>query len=116
MAQFTVDGVKCTASDAQLGSRQIACPGSAFSWHIDGSNSDYTLTLFKGVNRYVDALLLQTCPTLTFLEAMPLRLTARSLSLAAPVVLVPTTRSATRPARSPSTSKRFVRRVFMKSM
>ncbi|KAF4313359.1 hypothetical protein GTA08_BOTSDO01658 [Botryosphaeria dothidea] len=50
MAQFTVDGVKCTASEGQLGSRQIACPGSAFSWHIHGSNSDYTLTLFKGIN------------------------------------------------------------------
>ncbi|KAH7050216.1 hypothetical protein B0J12DRAFT_740486 [Macrophomina phaseolina] len=49
MAQFTVDGVQCTASDAQLGSRQIACPGSAYSWHINGANSEYTLTLFKGV-------------------------------------------------------------------
>ncbi|KAB2573857.1 hypothetical protein DBV05_g7536 [Lasiodiplodia theobromae] len=47
---LTIDGVQCSAtSPAALGSRQIACPGSAYSWHVTGSVGDYELTLFKGV-------------------------------------------------------------------
>ncbi|OJD30476.1 major allergen alt [Diplodia corticola] len=50
-AELSIDGVKCSAtSAAALGARQIACPGSAFSWHVDGSASDYQVTLFKGTN------------------------------------------------------------------
>ncbi|KAL0253125.1 hypothetical protein SLS55_010576 [Diplodia seriata] len=49
--ELSIDGTKCSAdSPAALGARQIACPGSAFSWHVTGSASDYEVTLFKGVN------------------------------------------------------------------
>lgn len=49
-AGFTANGIRCSADGAALGSRQIACPDSEYSWHISGSNSDYELTLFKGTN------------------------------------------------------------------
>ncbi|KAF4538178.1 Major allergen alt [Lasiodiplodia theobromae] len=47
---FTALGVKCSASGNALGSRQIACPGLDYAWHASGSNSEYTLTFFDGVN------------------------------------------------------------------
>lgn len=47
---LTIDGVQCSASSpAALGSRQIACQGSDYAWHVTGTVGDYELTLFKGI-------------------------------------------------------------------